>query len=130
MSWKEKAVGEFGISTKVVDQEVTAHNLGNEGVHVLATAIVGLMAEQALNNALLPLIPEGHGIVGVRQQTYHRAPAPIGTNVKATVKITKVTRHFVSYEFQVETDKGERLGDGNGESAVIEMARFQRLMHN
>ncbi|MGF6947635.1 putative thioesterase [Neobacillus sp. B4I6] len=129
MSWNEKAIGKIGISTMVVDHEVTAHHFGNEGVHVLATAMVGLLAEQALNTALLPLIPEGHGIVGVRLQTYHRAPAPIRTNVKASVKITKVNRNFVSYEFQVVTNEGKRLGDGDGESAVIDMARFQRRIH-
>lgn len=128
MSWINHAVGKIGISEMEVGPEVTAHYFGNEGVHVLATAMVGLMAERALNNALSPIIPSECGIVGVRQQTYHRGPASIGEKVIATTKITGIEGKFVNYTFEVNTDSDRKLADGDGDSAVIDMNRFAEKM--
>jgi predicted thioesterase len=124
LPWREEVAGKSGSYSVTVDEQLTAHHFGNEGIHVLATAMTGLFAEQALHDLLIPLVPAGSGIIGVRQQTYHRAPAPVGARVKATVFVERVEDQRVHYRFHVETDTGMRLADGDGESAVVSMSRF------
>lgn len=127
MSWRERIkAGLTGTYHTEVDAAATAHMFGNPGVHVLATCMAGLYAERALNEALLPLLPEGFSILGIRQQTFHRAPARISANVAATAIIRSRSGNRIRYDFRLETADGVRLADGDGESVLLPLDRFLR----
>jgi fluoroacetyl-CoA thioesterase len=127
MSWQERiASGDAGTHTVTISPELTAHSLGNTGIHVLATAIVGVNAEQALYNLIIPWVPEGFGLIGVRQQTFHKAPAPVGTTVTWTAVVQQIEGSRVHYTFIVKTAAGTLLAEGDGESAVVDMEKFLR----
>lgn len=125
MRWQERVwtgmTGEFDMT---VSPELTAHHFGNAGVRVLATAMVGLFAERALLAALAPHLPTEMGLVGVRQQVNHRAPASVGVAVKAVCVVTEVKGRRVSYDFRLEASDGRLLADGNGEGAVVSLQAF------
>lgn len=61
-----------------------------DGVEVAATPeIIGVM-EQTVYDAVVPLLPDGHRIVGVRIECDHRAPTPVGEAVTASITVEEV----------------------------------------
>ncbi|MFC4551196.1 MULTISPECIES: thioesterase family protein [Halorussus] len=61
-----------------------------DGIEIAATPeIVGYM-EQTVYDGVVPRLPEGHRIVGVRIECDHRAPTPAGEEVTVSITVEEI----------------------------------------
>ena len=61
-----------------------------DGVEIAATPeIIGLM-EQTVYDGVVPRLPEGHRIVGVRIECDHRAPTPAGEKITVSITVEEI----------------------------------------
>ncbi|NEU57766.1 thioesterase family protein [Halorussus sp. MSC15.2] len=61
-----------------------------DGIEVAATPeLIGFM-EQTVYDGVVPQLPEGHRIVGVRIECDHRAPTPAGEAVSVSITVEEV----------------------------------------
>ncbi len=67
----------------LVTPEITAHAMGNRGVHVLATPFLVGLLENAGAAVLRPVIGAGGGSVGTMVEMRHLAATPEGLTVRA-----------------------------------------------
>ena len=116
--------GATGEAAVVVTPDLTAHAMGNLGVHVLATPqLIGLL-EHACHNAIRAGLPPGAGTVGIMVEMRHLAATPVGLRVRATARLLETDgRRFL---FSVEAwDDREKVAEGRHERFIVpDMAKF------
>jgi fluoroacetyl-CoA thioesterase len=123
----QTAVGRDGIVVARIEDDLTADRYGNAGLSVLATpALVGLF-EQAAMRALDGLLAEGEGSVGSVVEVTHLAPTPAGGEVTVRARLTEVDGRQVWFELEAE-DERELVARGRHSRAIVEWARFERLL--
>jgi predicted thioesterase len=110
--------------TLTVTADVTAHAMGNHGVHVLATPFLVGLLENAGAAVLRPLIPAGGGSVGTMVEMRHLAATPSGMTVRA--KATLLETDGKRFLFAVEAwDDKEKVAEGRHERYLVgDMAKF------
>src|SRR5579862_6111981 len=85
--------------------------LGPEGPRVLSTPQMILCMERTCRNLILPMLDPGHDTVGTHVNVWHRAAAPMGSNVKFLAELIGVNNRRA--EFRVEARLGEKIvGEG------------------
>jgi predicted thioesterase len=96
----------------------TAHAMGNQGVHVLATPFLVGLLENAANAVLAPHLAPGAGTVGTMIEMRHLAPTPVGMTVRATARLleTDGCRFLFAVEARDERDK---IAEGRHERALV-----------
>jgi fluoroacetyl-CoA thioesterase len=114
---------------------VTAEHLANRFKDatlppVLATPVMIMAMENAALNAIKPFLGARESAVGTRVDVLHLAPTPVGRQVIAGARVTKVDGRRI--EFRIEaTDGVASIGTGTHERMVIDMVRFvERLNQN
>lgn len=106
-------VGATGVYRRTVTPDLTAHAIGNEGVHLLATAWVIAFAEAAAYAAVRPLLPPEYLCVGIELTCHHRAPARVGTETETTAVVEAVDGRRLRFRYLVQA--GARvLAEGTG----------------
>ncbi|HEY8053767.1 MAG TPA: thioesterase family protein [Steroidobacteraceae bacterium] len=97
---------------------------------VLATPVMIMAMENAALNAIKPFLEAGESAVGTRVEVLHLAATPVGRQVVARARVTRVDGRRI--EFQIEaTDGVAPIGTGTHERMVIDMVRFlERLKQN
>ena len=110
--------------TLAVTSDVTAHAMGNHGVHVLATPFLVGLLENAGAAVLRPLIPAGGGSVGTMVEMRHLSATPAGMTVRA--KATLLETDGKRFLFAVEAwDDKEKIAEGRHERYLVgDMAKF------
>ena len=96
-----------------------------DGIAVAATPeIIGAM-EKTVYDGVVPRLPEGHRVVGVRIECDHRAPTPVGEEITTTVEVEEVDaeRGQVVSTATVE-DEGGMAATGRMRHAVVEREAF------
>jgi predicted thioesterase len=79
--------------------------------------------ENAALNAIKPFLGAGESAVGTRVDVLHLAATPVGRQVVARARVTKVDGRHI--EFKIEaTDDVTPIGSGTHERMVIDMKRF------
>jgi fluoroacetyl-CoA thioesterase len=102
---------------RVVDERLITMHVGGKGVFA-TPAMIGLM-EWASHEAVDPLLPEGKTTVGYEVHVRHLAPAPPGSTVVATSKLTEVNGNKLLFE--VSCHLGEKLiGTGTHRRAIVD----------
>lgn len=120
--------GSTGQFTMQVQKEDLASTLGNTGVDVLATPVVGVLFEKAATDALKGVMGEGEISVGTWISVYHLKPTPLGMSV--TTKVTLRECRGIRYLFDVEVrDEVEKVAEGCIERAIIEKDRFYHTLN-
>jgi len=86
--------------------------------------------ENAALNAIKPFLGARESAVGTRVDVLHLAATPVGRQVVAGARVTKVDGRRI--EFRIEaTDGVASIGTGTHERMVIDMVRFvERLNQN
>ncbi|UPV98910.1 hypothetical protein M0R88_10240 [Halorussus gelatinilyticus] len=96
-----------------------------EGVEVAATPeIIGFM-EQTVYDGVVPKLPEGHRIVGVRIECDHLAPTPAGEAVAVAIEVEEVDAESgqITSSATVE-DRGGVAAEGRMRHAVVNREAF------
>ena len=110
--------------TLTVGADVTAHAMGNHGVHVLATPFLVGLLENAGAAVLRPLIPAGGGSVGTMVEMRHLAATPAGMTVRAKATLLETDGKRFLFEVEAWDDK-EKVAQGRHERYLVgDMAKF------
>ena len=110
-------------SELVVNDAVTAINVGSGDMPVLATPSMLALMENAAMLAVADALPEGCTTVGGHITSSHLKPSKIGDKVFATAEVTKVDGKKI--EFKVTAFSGETLlGEGSHLRFIVEREKF------
>jgi len=101
---------------RLVDGELITRHVGGAGTFA-TPAMIGLM-EITSHRSVERLLPEGHTTVGYEVHVRHMAPAPPGSTVVVTTRVTEVKGNKLY--FDVECRQGETLvGSGIHKRAIV-----------
>jgi predicted thioesterase len=101
---------------RVVEGDLITTHVGGQGTFS-TPAMIGLM-EITSHRSLEGLLPEGHTTVGYEVHVRHLAPAPPGTTIVVTSRLTEVKGNKLY--FDVECRQGDRLlGSGTHKRAIV-----------
>ena len=116
-------IGMTGTHTAMVADAHTAHALGNDGVHVLATPMMILFCEIATHNTIAAQLTAGEASVGTHVDIHHLAATPVGGVVTVEATLTAIDdRRFT---FAVEgRDDHRQICRGIHERVVVDRERF------
>lgn len=114
----EIAPGATAELSVTVTPELTAHAMGNEGVHVYATPYLVCLLEDVAAAVLGPHLPAGAGTVGTFVEMRHLAATPVGMTVRARATLVETDgRRFM---FAVEAwDEREKVTQGRHERTLV-----------
>ena len=101
---------------RVVDERLITMHVGGKGVFA-TPAMIGLM-EGASHKAVEDLLPEGHTTVGYEVHVRHLAPAPPGSTVVVTSRVSEVRDNKLVFEVECRlADKV--IGTGTHKRAIV-----------
>jgi fluoroacetyl-CoA thioesterase len=101
---------------RVVDGDLITTHVGGMGTFA-TPAMIGLM-EITSHRSLERLLPDGHTTVGYEVHVRHLAPAPPGSTIVVTTKLTEVKGNKLY--FDVACHQGEQLlGSGIHKRAIV-----------
>lgn len=106
-----------------VGGDLTATHLGSGDVPVLATPALLALVERAAVAALAGRLPAGRTSVGTSVELRHRAPTPVGVEVRARVRLEQVEGPRLRFSFVVEDETGE-VARGVHTRTVVDRAAF------
>jgi fluoroacetyl-CoA thioesterase len=101
---------------RVVDERLITMHVGGKGVFA-TPAMIGLM-EGASHKAVEDRLPEGQTTVGYEVHVRHLAPAPPGSTIVITSRLTAVNGNKLLFE--VSCSLGDKLiGTGTHKRAIV-----------
>jgi fluoroacetyl-CoA thioesterase len=101
---------------RVVEGDLITTHVGGQGTFS-TPAMIGLM-EITSHRSLDGLLPEGHTTVGYEVHVRHLAPAPPGSTIVVTSRLTEVKGNKLY--FDVECLQGAKvLGSGTHKRAIV-----------
>jgi predicted thioesterase len=101
---------------RVVDERLITMHVGGKGVFA-TPAMIGLM-EGASHKAVEDRLPEGQTTVGYEVHVRHLAPAPPGSTIVVTSRLTEVNGNKLLFE--VSCSLGDQLiGTGTHKRAIV-----------
>jgi len=101
---------------RVVDERLITMHVGGKGVFA-TPAMIGLM-EGASHKAVEDHLPAGQTTVGYEVHVRHLAPAPPGSTITVTSRLTEVDGNKLLFE--VSCSLGDKLiGTGTHKRAVV-----------
>ena len=110
-----------------VSEEVTAHRLGNEGFHVLATPIIVAWAEEAARSLASANLEPGQGTVGTLVTIRHLAATPVGMTVRIKATLREIDGRRLLFDLEARDDK-EKIAEGQNERIVVSLTRFRERL--
>lgn len=122
---KEIAVGIKAVITKEVTEEMTALRVGSGSLKVLATPVMIALMEEAACKVLEPYLEEGITTVGTMISAEHKAPTPIGGNIKVTAVLTAAEGRKFCFDVTAE-DEGGIIGEGRHERFSVKAIPFMQ----
>jgi fluoroacetyl-CoA thioesterase len=112
-----------GEASLTVADEHTAPRVGSGRVRVLATPVMINLIEAAALAAIEHLLPQGYQSLGTHLDVRHIAATPVGMEVVAVARVSKVEGRTVSFTVEARDEK-ELIGDGTHERVVVNVAKF------
>jgi predicted thioesterase len=101
---------------RVVEGDLITTHVGGAGTFS-TPAMIGLM-EITSHRSVEPLLPDGHTTVGYEVHVRHLAPAPPGSTVVISTRLSEVKGNKLYFE--VECRQGETLiGSGTHKRAIV-----------
>ncbi len=101
---------------RVVEGDLITTHVGGAG-RFSTPAMIGLM-EITSHRSVEPLLPDGHTTVGYEVHVRHLAPAPPGSTVVISTRLSDVKGNKLYFE--VECRQGETLiGSGTHKRAIV-----------
>lgn len=117
-------IGIKGHEEKIVAENETANNMGNNGVNVFSSpAMIGFM-EVTCRHSVAKFLNEGETTVGIAFDIKHRASANVGTKVKCDTKLIEI--HNKRLVFSVKCYDDEKvIGDGIHQRYIVNTSRYK-----
>ena len=106
-----------------VTEANTAKAMGSGTLPVYATPAMTCLMERAAAELLEPLLPEGWTTVGISLQVQHKAPTPMGAEVRAEAEVTAVEGRKVTFAVRA-FDGHEEIGSGQHERFAVPSEKF------
>lgn len=116
-------VGTTGKQTARVTREMTISFMGVEDARVLSTPEMIRCMERTCRDTVLPLLETGYDTVGTHVNVYHRAAAPLGSEVTFRAEVLEVTERRIQFYVEALTDT-QKIGDGTHERAIVNVGKF------
>jgi predicted thioesterase len=110
-----------------VTEDVTAHHLGNEGFHVLATPIIVTWFEEAARTLAALNLEPGLGTVGSLVVAKHLAPTPVGMTVRVTATLREMDGRRLLFDLEARDDR-EKIAEGQNERIIVGLAKFRERL--
>ena len=107
----------------VVSDEMTAHRMGNEGFHVLATPMIFAWFEEAARRLAAAHLEPGQGTVGTMVTLKHLAAAPVGMRVRVEATLREVNGRRLLFDLEAHDEK-EKIAEGQNERFVVNVGKF------
>jgi predicted thioesterase len=107
----------------MVTDEVTAHRMGNEGFHVLATPIIFAWCEAAARRLAAAHLPHGQGTVGASVMLKHLAATPVGMTVRVKATLREIDGRKLLFDLEAHDGK-DKIAEGQNERFVVNLERF------
>ena len=114
-------------STSTVD--TTALNMKSGSLKVLATPAMMCLMEQAAAELAEKNLPDDLTSVGISINVAHKAPTPIGLNIRAEAIITNIDGRKISFDVKAY-DEVEEIGSGSHERFIVSKEKFQAKANN
>ena len=105
-------------------EETTALEMKSGSLKVLATPIMMCLMEQAAAELVECNLPDDLTSVGISVNISHKAPTPIGLNVRADAVITKIDGRKITFEVKA-FDGVDEIGSGTHERFIVNKEKFQ-----
>jgi len=106
-----------------VGEEHAARVLGSGEVYVLSTPSMILFMESVAMGCVKRYLSPGETTVGVKVCVEHKAPAPIGAEVKVRARLIEVRGRRLVFEVKAFW-QGIEIGSGTHERYVVDEQRF------
>jgi predicted thioesterase len=107
----------------LVSEEVTAHQMGNNGFRVLATPIIFAWFEEAARKMAAAHVERGQGTVGSMVTLRHLAATPVGMRVRVKATVREVEGRRLLFELEAYDEK-EKIAEGQNERYVVNLEKF------
>lgn len=115
--------GQKHTSEIIVNDSLSAENVGSGDMPVLATPMMMALMENAAMLAVKDSLEEGMTTVGGHIESSHLAPTKIGEKVMATAEVTKVDGKKIF--FKISAFYGETLlGEGTHLRFIVDRQKF------
>jgi predicted thioesterase len=106
-----------------VQSEHSAIVVGSGGVPVLATPWLIAFMERVAFQLLEENLPAGISSVGTDVSIQHKAPSPIGAEVRVSAEVLSVEGRRITISVRAR-DEQRLLAEGTHQRAIIDRARF------
>ena len=115
--------GQKHTSEIIVNDSLSAENVGSGDMPVLATPMMMALMENAAMLAVKDSLEEGMTTVGGQIESSHLAPTKIGEKLMATAEVTKVDGKKIF--FKISAYCGETLlGEGTHLRFIVDRQKF------
>jgi predicted thioesterase len=112
-----------------VDREMTADHIGSGSLSVFATPAMVAFVERVCRKMADDRLPKGQSTVGIRIDVQHRAPTPLGGQVRLTAEIIEFDGRKIQYLVQL-WDQTELIGEAKHTRAIIDDDRFLKRVQS
>ena len=123
MDFDKITVGLKHIVSESVTEGNTARAMGSGTLPVYATPAMTCLMERAAAELLEPLLPEDWTTVGISLQVQHKAPTPVGAEVRAEAEVMAVDGRKVTFSVRAFDDR-EEIGSGQHERFAVQSEKF------
>ena len=117
-------IGMSNIVESISTEETTALNMKSGSLKVLATPAMMCLMEQAAAELVEKNLPDDLTSVGISINVAHKAPTPIGLNIKAEAVVINIDGRKISFEVKAYDDVDE-IGSGTHERFIVSKEKFQ-----
>jgi predicted thioesterase len=107
----------------LVSDEMTAHRMGNDGFHVLATPMIFAWFEEAARKLAAAHLEPGQGTVGTLVTLKHLAATPVGMTVRVKATLREVDGRRLLFDLEAHDGK-EKIAEGHNERFVVNLGKF------
>lgn len=117
---------EVGITkeqTIIVEEAMSAKNMGSGELSVYATPCMIALMENTAYTSVAPYLEPGQGTVGTKMDVSHVASTPIGMAVTCKSTLIEVDRRKLVFEVEAYDEK-ELIGKGVHERFIIQNEKF------
>ena len=104
--------------------EMGITHLGPDVPSMYSTPSMIALIEGTCVRLITQYVDPGEQSVGFRVDVKHLAPTPIGKRVTAKVTLGEVNGRRCTFDVEVTSEDGVKIGEGLHERAIIDVSRF------
>lgn len=114
-------------STKKVEEQDLALNIGSGDLEVLATPAMIALMENAAMNAVLQYLPEDSTTVGGSLQVSHLKPSAKGATITASAKLERIDGRRLDFSVTANDESG-LIGEGTHSRFIVNREKFMKKL--